>query len=71
MITSPPELNWARQRLFGALKGHWAELAQSRFACWGVEKMFGVMDLNKKARGYISIFLHVYRTVFCRATPCM
>jgi hypothetical protein len=47
-VQGPPEFSWARSRLFSAFKGNWAALAQSRFACWTVTKMFAAVDLNKK-----------------------
>lgn len=50
MIQGAPELHWARLRLFGKFRGQWASLAQSKFGCWGLEKLFNVVDVQKKAR---------------------
>ena len=50
LIESPPqELEWARAKIFSALKGHFAALAAGRFGCWVVSKLFTVLDPRRKA----------------------
>jgi protein tyrosine phosphatase (PTP) superfamily phosphohydrolase (DUF442 family) len=48
LLDAPSDLQWAKHKLFSALKGKFAALACTRFGCWVTSKAFHQCDLRRK-----------------------